>query len=779
MTAITIGLVGNPNCGKTTLFNALTGLMQQVGNWPGVTVERKSGHFKHKDQTIEVVDLPGIYALTVVSETVSLDERIACDYILAAEADLILNIVDANNLERNLYLTTQLIEMGAPLLLVVNMVDVAKQRGINIDIDELAKQLGCPVVAVTANKGIGLAELKDTVLRSCQKSVGRAHVPAMGEPLKAGTCARPTGQQNCVIPYPGPIKTAIKALLPLTKHSSYLALRLLEGDIYAQKLVGDGYQALLKQQLHNIHTELGEDADILIADTRYSFIAQITQNVITKGIQSSTTLTAKIDRLVLNRILGIPIFLVMMYLMFFFAINISGVFQDVFKISSDTIFTQGLAELLTDWHFPIWFIAIVASGIGKGINTTVTFIPIIGGMFLFLSLLEGSGYMARAAFVMDRFMRALGLPGKSFVPLIVGFGCNVPGIMAARTLENKRERILTVMMSPFMSCGARLAIFAVFTTAFFPSGGANIVFALYIIGIVVAVLSGLALRKTLLSGEASPLVMELPLYHMPNVSALLRRTWMRLSGFLWKAGRLILPICIVIGALNSIDIHGNLKQGEANQDSLLSVMGRTVTPVFAPMGIQQDNWPATVGLITGTLAKEVVVGTLNTLYSQVGHLTDAEEAKFNFWGGLHEAVMSIPINFAKLSGALSNPVLASAPTHEVNKGVYGQMQQRFDGQIGAFAYLLFVLLYVPCVSTVATIAKELGRSWAAFSVVWGTGLAYGLATGFYQTATFAQHPLQSLLWICGIMLILVLTLWGMRQFAKPVPVITADYGLIT
>lgn len=752
-----IALVGNPNCGKTTLFNALTGSTQLVGNWPGVTVERKSGYFTEQGHKVEVVDLPGVYSLTVVSDSISIDENIACDYILTAKADLIVNIIDATNLERNLYVTTQLLEMGVPLIIMVNMMDIAKQRGIHIDLNALAQKLACPVLPIVASKNVGISALKDKIVNM------------------------PGFQRNdaeFLHYYSSVVKKAINTLQTIVP-SAYLALRLLEGDVYAQKQAKESYQALLQQQLELIRADIGEDADIVIADARYTFIQQITQQVVSKGAQYASTITAKIDKIVLNRFLGIPIFLTMMYLMFLFAINFSGVFQDLFKIGSDTIFTQGLAELLTYWHFPVWFIAIVANGIGKGINTTVTFIPIIGGMFLFLSLLEASGYMARAAFVMDRCMHLLGLPGKSFVPLIVGFGCNVPGIMAARTLENKRERILTVMMSPFMSCGARLAIFAVFITAFFPMGGANIVFALYLTGIIVAILTGLALRKTLLTGTSSPLVMELPPYHMPNIGTLLRRTWMRLRDFLWKAGRVILPVCILIGALNSVDTQGNLQLGEANQDSLLSVMGRSVTPVFAPMGIQQDNWPATVGLMTGTLAKEVVVGTLNTLYSQVGHLSEAEEEKFSFGGGLKQALLSIPTNFAKLSGAFANPVLASAPIHDVSKGVYGQMAQRFNGKIAAFAYLLFVLLYVPCVSTVATIAKELGCSWAAFSVIWGTSLAYALATGFYQIATFAEHPLQTCLWVSGILLMLTMSLVLMRFFARNQQINTANYGLIS
>ena len=399
---------------------------------------------------------------------------------------------------------------------------------------------------------------------------------------------------------------------------------------------------------------------------------------------------------------------------------------------------MGLAELVD---------GIVGEWGGKGINTTITFIPVIGAMFLALAFLEDSGYMARAAFVIDRLMRALGLPGKSFVPMIVGFGCNVPAVMSARTLENKRDRILTVMMSPFMSCGARLAIYAVFTAAFFPVGGQNVVFSLYLIGIGMAMLTGLMFRKTILKGDPAPLVMELPPYHMPHAKALFMHAWQRLRGFVFRAGKLIIPICVLIGVLNSLNIDGAMNSGEGDAESLLAVVGQWLTPIFAPMGIHQDNWPATVGLLTGVLAKEVVVGTLNSLYSQLGHLASMPTDVFNFWGGLREAFMSIPANLSQIGSSLGNPVLAKAPVHTLSQDVYGLMYQRFDGRVGAIAYLLFVLLYFPCVSTIGAMMRELHRGWAVFSVLWTTGVAYGAAVCFYQLATCMRHRQTKLIFL--------------------------------
>lgn len=742
---LTIGLVGNPNCGKTTIFNALTGSRQRIGNWPGVTVERKNGFFTEKECTVEVVDLPGTYSLTVVSDSASIDERIACEYIASRQMDLVINILDASNLERNLYLTLQLIEMGVPMIIAVNMMDVARQRNMQIALKLLEKELGCSVVSLEAHKGKGLKELKQIIIKHEQSLVSN--------PVK-----------NNIVKSLPIVEQAI-ADLTLKTNSDFLALRLLEDDAFAQGQVASEVRSAVKVWQDRIRVETGEDIDILFADARYRLIQKIMSQCVTKEVSNKKTLTSRIDSVVLNRVLGLPIFLGVMYLMFFFAINIGGAFQDFFDISSDTIFVGGLDYLLSHWGMPNWLTVLIANGIGKGINTTITFIPVIGAMFLFLAFLEDSGYMARAAFVVDRFMRMLGLPGKSFVPMVVGFGCNVPGVMSARTLENKRDRILTVMMSPFMSCGARLAIYAVFTAAFFPVGGQNIIFALYLIGILMAMLTGFLLRKTVLRGDPAPLVMELPPYHMPHVKTLMLHAWQRLKGFVLRAGKLIIPICILIGALNSLNMNGLINGGEGDAQSLLSMVGQWFTPLFAPMGIHQDNWPATVGLVTGVLAKEVVVGSLNTLYSQLGHFASIQAEAYSFWGGLQEALASIPANLAQLGSSLSNPVLAKAPVHTLSQSVYGLMYQRFDGQIGAIAYLLFVLLYFPCISTTAAMLREVNRIWTVFSVFWTTGIAYCVAVAFYQAATFMRHPLSSSVWLAAITFVVGSVVMSMRAYA--------------
>ncbi|CEG55885.1 Fe(2+) transporter permease subunit FeoB [Legionella fallonii] len=725
-----IVLIGNPNCGKTTLFNALTGDNQRVGNWPGVTVEKKTGQLQLGEQLIEITDLPGVYSLVANAEGLSQDEQIAAQSIVTIKSDCIINVIDACHLERHLYLTSQLFELGKPVIVALNMMDIAEQRGISINVQALAKQLGCPVVPIQAHKNIGITTLQKALVQ----------LPPTVSPIKLSLTQPIQEELN-----------KLEAQLINKGHTPSLAYyysrRLAEGDC----LVTDGN---MKIDLAQISTaDLG--LDVILADVRYQKIHEIASFVQQKHSDASEHFTAKLDRIVLHRFWALPIFFAMMYLMFLFAINIGGAFQDFFDISTDTIFVKGSSWLLQQWHAPHWLIAIIANGIGKGINTTLTFIPVIASMFFFLSLLETSGYMARAAFVVDKAMRAMGLPGKSFVPMIVGFGCNVPAIMAARTLDSERDRLLTVMMSPFMSCSARLAIYAVFVAAFFPSGGQNVVFSLYFIGILMAVLTGFILRKTTLKGHASPLILELPAYHRPAIRRLFKEMFFRLKFFVLRAGKLIIPICVILGGLNAITLDGGINSGEASTQSLLSIVGQWVTPLFAPMGIHQDNWPATVGLLTGMLAKEVVVGTLNSLYAQVGHVGEVAAAHFDFLGGIYDALWSIPNNLSQLGAALLNPIAASADDGQLSQSVYGVMFQRFDGKIGAYAYLLFVLLYIPCVSTMAVIRQEANKRLMWFSVTWSFFVAYFVAVIFYQSAKFLEHSQHSLIWIISMSFVLI------------------------
>lgn len=754
MSKQTIALVGNPNCGKTTLFNALTGARQRVGNWPGVTVERKEGTYRDQGQTVTVVDLPGIYSLDVAAGGTGLDEQVARDYLLSGEANLVVNILDASNLERNLYLTTQLLEMGVPLVLALNMMDQAAGRGMRIDLAGLQRRLGCPVVPLCAHRGRGVAELK-AVIRQ-----------ALTQPQGAGV--RPV--------YPPVIEQAFTELSHTAGLGSPWAV------LYGLQAVdGANVAPVLETHRQEIFQTLGEDIDLLVADVRYTWIREVMGATVTFAGQVSQTLSDRIDRWVLHRWLGIPIFLGVMYLMFFVAMNVGGAFVDFFDIGVGTIAVKGTAHLLTQLHAPGWLIGLLADGVGGGIQTTATFIPQIGLLFVFLSVLEDSGYLARAAFVMDRLMRWIGLPGKSFVPMLVGFGCNIPAIMATRTLENRRDRLMTILMNPFMSCGARLSVYALFGAAFFPKNAQNVVFLLYLIGIGAAVFTGLVMKSTLLQGIAAPFIMELPPYHLPTLKGVAIHAWGRLQAFITKAGRMIIVMVVILGFLNSVGTDGSFGKQDST-DSLLSAVGRQITPVFAPMGVQPENWPATVGIFTGVFAKEVMVGTMNSLYGQLAQAEAAEvgepPAEFDLWGGLQEAVTSIPRNMAALGQQLLDPiglgVVADSGDQEavaaelgVHTTIFGQMASRFGSTTAAIAFLLFVLLYFPCVSATAAVYRETNLGWTVFIACWTTGLAYWVATFYYQFMTFNEHPARSLLWVLGLMLVQLGVLWGLRAVSSP------------
>lgn len=710
MKKLTIALAGNPNSGKTTLFNALTGSNQKVGNWSGVTVEKKTGQLSFENLEIDVVDLPGAYTLDD-EQLDGLDERIAAEYITQMQDEIIVNVVDATNLERHLYLTSQLLEYGLPMVVVLTMMDRLPTG--TIDIKQLEHLLGVPVFAVAAHKTQGLTPL----------------FKALSKPLVAPKPAES-------VPYQPALYQEIKTLA-----KSY--------QVRTPSLTkSQAFILALKQR-----QQMTEEADILIADARYGFVRNICQKVGQKAKQQIDPVTQKLDKLLLNRFLGIPFFLLTMYSMFLFSINFGGVFQKCFDILSETIFVGGTEYLFNSLHLPGVLTAIFAYGLGKGLNTVITFIPVLASMFFFLAFLESSGYMARAAFVVDRLMRSIGLPGKAFVPLIVGFGCNVPAIMATRTLESEKDRILATLMSPFISCSARLAIFTVFVSTFFPSGGHNVIFALYLIGILVAVFTGYFLRNTLFGKELSPLLMELPSYHIPNLMALLRQTWLRLKHFLNRAGRVILPVCTLLGTLNALKLsqHGLVLGG--NGDSLLMFIGQWLSPVFKPLGLESHNWPATVGLLMGTLAKEVVIATLNTLYLGMAGAQQVAAETYQFWGGVQEAFMTIPENFGKLGHAFLNPILASSPDQSLEPSALGALYQNFHSPVAAFSYLLFILLYVPCLSTMAAIKKELNSFWMYFSILWSTSIAYMTATIFYQLATIQLHYLSSTLYVLSSIII--------------------------
>lgn len=769
---ITIALAGNPNSGKTTVFNALTGSKQRIGNWPGVTVERKEGQFipssmeriladpfvpqqsgqnasvqsataveQTPDQgrtAYTVVDLPGIYSLAASSE----DEAVARNYLLSAAADLVVDIVDASNLQRNLFLTLQLLEMGLPVIVVLNMMDMADKRGMQIDTEHLSEHLGCPVIPTTAIKDKDLSKLRGAI----HSHAVAAHEAAS---LRQGR-SEWTGDR---IRYPDPVERTVTELEPHLQSLSgqtrasarWIGLKLLEGDPWVTSRVAEeselGYKELEKT-VASLEGELGEELDIVLADAKYGFIHGLSKHI-TRIKLDRRSVTEKIDRVVMNRFAAIPIFLVVMYAVFWFTMSIGGSFIDFFDIAVGTITVDGFGSLLGGIGAPQWLIGILAGGVGAGIQTVATFIPIIFSMFLALALLEDSGYMARAAYVMDRFMRSIGLPGKSFVPMMVGFGCTVPAIMGTRTLDSKRDRFTTIFMSPNMSCGARLPVYALFAAAFFAGRSGAVVLSLYVAGIVVAILTGLLLKLTMFRGEASHFVMELPPYHAPRFKFVLGQAWERLRLFVVRAGITITVIVTVLSALNTLGTDGTIGN-EDSPDSVLSAIGRTITPIFTPMGVEEENWPATVGIFTGVFAKEAVVGTLSSIYSQG---SEAEPGgPVDMGAGLSEAVGTIPENLSGVFGGLADPLgvgMVGAEEGELadevgaEQTIFTTLRERFT-PASAYAYLLFVLLYFPCVAAMAAAIREMGPALGIVLGVYTTLLAWSVATLFYQFATTPQ-----------------------------------------
>ncbi len=737
-------IIGNPNCGKTTIFNALTGLRQKVGNWSGVTVDKKTGKLELNNQQLEIVDLPGIYTLTASDES-SIDEQIAARFLVEGKPDAVINVIDASNLERNLYLTTQLIETGIPLILVVNMIDVANKKGIVIDYQKLEQTLGCTVIPVIGRKKIGIEDLK-TALFKPQSAASydlSHHYPKLVNELN---------QSIAKLGYDYP--------------SLWLTTAVIEDNYLLETMLSATELSRLQQLKSDF--KLDHQGDISLSSARYQTIAKIVSKCCKTQDITYHKATEFIDRLCMNKYLGIPVFLFVMYLMFEFSITIGGALQPLFDNTANVIFVDGMTHLGLYLGFPLWLVAVIAQGIGLGISTVLSFTPQIGCMFLFLSFLEDSGYMARAAYVMDRFMQAIGLPGKAFVPLIVGFGCNVPSVMAARTLETRRDRLLTIMMAPFMSCGARLAIFAVFAAAFFPHTSALIVFSLYIAGILGAIITGYIVKFALLTGKSAPFVMELPVYHLPNFKTIGLHSWHRLKRFIFRAGKVIVPICVLVGTLNSIQTDGLVVAGGSPQ-SILAQAGRTITPIFKPMGVSEDNWQATVGLITGTLAKEVVVGTLNTLYTQekVQDLADAANGSFDLWSGLAQSWYDTVDGFKNMNiGAFINPFSANEADANMDETAMGSMVMAFGSLTAAFAYLLFVLLYVPCVSVIGATTREATRGWALLSVVWSTAIAYGAAVITYQISQLPATPLYALCWILAVVICLSLLVLALKYSSQ-------------
>jgi len=725
--ALHLALVGFANSGKSTFFNALTGSKQQTGNWTGVTVAAKQQHFSFNNNQTLLSDLPGISSLASRNQQ-GKDLSITQDFLKKENIDCLINVVDATQLKRQLYLTTQLLELGVPVLLVINKSD--RKEAQKVDVDVLANELGCKVIIVNS-----LA--KDT------------------------------------------LKKVEQALIELPNFSQRPKKLLLPENIINKLAENNSCDALFELECKSCNEQGGckqtNDDAISIMQARYEFIQQllvdIQKNLPRSKKVPAISLSDRLDHFILHPWLGVPVFLGMMYLLFMFAINVGSAFIDFFDILAGAIFVDYPQHFLSSFNLPQWLLTLI-EGAGLGIQTVATFIPVIACLFIGLSILESSGYLARAAFVVDSAMQRIGLPGKAFVPLIVGFGCTVPAVMSARILDSERERITTIMMSPFMSCGARLPVYALFAAAFFPDSGQNLVFLLYLIGIAAALFTGFLLKHTILMGKNSVNIMELPLYELPKLSYLVHRVWQRTRSFIVGAGKTIVLVVCVLNFFNSLGTDGEFGHHDS-QDSLLSKSAQVVTPLLAPMGIKEDNWQASVGIITGLFAKEALVATFNSLYTEANGEEETLKSMPELW---NDATDSIKENLLGIKaddplgtdiGDVSNLKVA-AEEQGVDEGTFTVMQAAFAGKIGAFSYLLFILLYTPCAAAMGAIKSEVGTRWAGFAALWSFALAYLAATLTYQVATFATNPLLAGLSIVIVIGIFAAIYFWLKRFGKSI-----------
>lgn len=736
--SFTIALAGNPNVGKSTLFNALTGSHQHVGNWPGKTVEKKEGRLQLDGQEVLVVDLPGTYSLTAYS----LEEVIARDYILDEQPAAVIAVVDASNLERNLYLVTQLIEMGKPVIVVLNMTDTAASRGLSIDVRRLSQGLGgVPVVETIGNRSVGVDQLKQAIRQVLRQPVA--------PPL-------PVPQQRALAVELAALEQQIAADPALSQRytARWLATKLLENDPVVQETLAErGNNALLQQAeaaQQRIEEATGEDAETLVVDQRYGFIGAVIQGALKRPSQVVLTKSDKIDQIVTHRIWGLPIFLLMMWIVFQFTANVSAPFLDwIDGFVNGTLYTWAGALMAALGLGDSWLSALLTDGIIAGVGGVVVFIPVLMCLYLALALLEDSGYMARAAFVMDRVMRWMGLHGKSFLPMIVGFGCTVPAVYATRTLENEKDRKLTGFLATFMSCGARLPVYVMIGTAFFGAAAGNLVFAMYMLGIAVALVVGFGFKHTVYRGQPpAPFVMELPPYRLPRGQDVLRQMWRRTRGFLRKAGTVIMGVSIVLWLL--VAIPGRAGAGSFNavapQDSLFGRASSLLAPVFKPAGF--GTWQAAGSLVTGFMAKEVVIATMSQIYVGEEEATaPAEPVDFP------AELAASGLGFAKAAALTVQEIINIVPRtvnllpfvnlpevsffndageEEDTTGLQAALVQSFTasagseraGQVAAVAFSVFVLLYVPCMVAVSAMRQEFGARWMWTQIGFTLALAW-------------------------------------------------------
>ena len=672
--SVKIALAGNPNCGKTTLFNALTGSNQFVGNWPGVTVEKKEGKLKgHKD--VVITDLPGIYSLSPYT----LEEVVARNYILQEKPDAIINIVDGTNIERNLYLTTQILELGIPVIMAVNMMDIVEKNGDTIHIDKLKKKLGCEVVTISALKGTGITEAANKAV-----SIAQSH-------KKVTPVHEFCDKAEEII---GAVENKLTGVVP-EEQKRFFAIKLLERDdkIIEQMNTSVNVSAEIKE----MENEFDDDTESIITNERYVYISSIIDQCVTKARKDKLSTSDKIDRIVTNRWLALPIFAVVMFIVYFVSVTTVGAF--VTDWTNDVLFGEIIPPAIESGLNAIgcaaWLQGLILDGIVAGVGAVLGFVPQMLVLFAFLAFLESCGYMARVAFIMDRIFRKFGLSGKSFIPMLIGSGCGVPGVMASRTIENDRDRKMTIMTTTFVPCGAKLPIIAMIAGAFFGNSG-WVSTSAYFVGIAAIICSGIILKKTkMFAGDPAPFVMELPAYHWPTVSNILRSMWERGWSFIKKAGTIILLSTIILWFLMSFGWEGgSFGMVEELNESILAKIGTAIAWIFAPLGWTKagEGWKMAVAAVTGLIAKENVVATFGMLYGFAEVAEDGAE----IWGNLAAAMTPI----------------------------------------AAYGFLVFNLLCAPCFAAMGAIKREMNNTkWFFFAIGYQCGLAYLVSLCIYQIGT--------------------------------------------
>lgn len=690
--AISVALAGNPNSGKTTLFNALTGANQFVGNWPGVTVEKKEGKYKG-DKEIKITDLPGIYSLSPYT----LEEVVSREFLLNEKVDVVLNIVDGSNLERNLYLTTQLLELGIPVVVAVNMLDVIEKRGDHIDYDKLSKELGCPVLPISALKNKGVQEVMNKVKEMAYK------------PFEAKNIYSKDINET--------LEQLSKSLTNIdSKKSLFYSVKLFERD---DKILSALNVSADETIINALETKLDDDSESIITDARYTYITNIIGDCYKKANTEKLSTSDKIDRIVTNRILALPIFAVVMFVVYYVSVTTVGTI--VTDWTNDVLFGEiippAIESLLVAINCADWLQGLILDGIVAGVGAVLGFVPQMLVLFIFLAILEDCGYMARIAFIMDRIFRKFGLSGKSFIPMLIGTGCGVPGVMASRTIESDRDRKMTIMTTTFIPCGAKLPIIALIAGALF-DGAAWVSPSAYFLGVAAIIVSGIILKKTkMFVGDPAPFVMEMPAYHAPRVMNVLRSMWERGWSFIKKAGTIILLSTIVIWFLQTFGFEGgSLAMVEDMDNSFLAMIGQTFAWIFTPLG--WGEWKAAVASITGLVAKENVVATFGQLYGFAEVAEDGAE----IWGTL----------------AASFTV------------------------VSAYSFLAFNLLCAPCFAAIGAIKREMNNAkWTVFAIAYQCVFAYVVALIIYQIGnlvvygTFGIGTIVAVVLLAGMIYLLV------------------------